>query len=650
MRTENSGLLRHLVCTFLLFFLGHVVPGLGADASKFPSNEWPTFGGDYAQTRFSQLANINKGNVDRLDLKWAFSTGLSTTDLFYNFSPVPIVAGGVMYLSDPGNFFTSFQSVFALDAKTGAKIWSRQLSLGKIPEVRGQSNIRSTRGVAYGNGRVYVATQDATLWALDAATGNSVVGFGSGGMVQVGDVDAGYYLTSPAIFVPKHLVSAYGPASGHNLLLIGIAGGENESRGYMSAYDADTGGLLWRFFTVPTPGEFGGETWPILAGPFSDPFTRGGAAPWMPPAYDPELGLVIFGTGNAGPDFDGTHRSGKNLFAASVVALNVANGQRVWHFQEVHHDLWDYDQASPPVLFEVKRNGKPIKAVGAAGKTGWFYILDRKTGEPLIPCPERPVSTTVSDVTSPDGKGEQIYPTQPFCESDPFVPQGNRTLASGKYVAPIFTPPGLMTEGVFGPYLFPHLVPPLPMVPVHDQLVEPGTIGGSDWGPTSFNPHLGLAFIGGNVMPMRYTSVPEAAPTPGAGSLGGWFSYTVDEVVHSTGTLTGMDVATGKIRWQVQTKGIRYPGSCATAGNLVFIGELDANLANPTIPLSYFSAYDARTGTRLFRFRIPNDVSIVAPCMTYSIDGEQYIAVAAGGAIGQLAKGDKIYVFGLQRD
>jgi quinohemoprotein ethanol dehydrogenase len=644
MKQVTSAVLTNAVCAVSLLGL-LTVPGFAADPSKYPKEEWPTFGGDYAQTRFSQLPKINKGNVHRLERKWEFHTGLSPNDFVYTFSPVPLVVGRVMYLADPGNWLSPFQTAFALDAKTGAKIWDRPLPLGDIPEGRGQTNIRNTRGVAYGNGRVYVPTQDAILWALDAQSGELVDSFGDMGRVVVGDVAAGFYLTSPPVFVPKHLVPDGGPASGHNLLLIGIAGGENGTRGFMSAYDPDTGELLWRFFTVPEPHEFGGDTWPtITSGAFANPFTRGGANPWMPPAYDSELGLVIFGTGNAGPNFDGTHRAGSNLFAASVVAVDVRNGQRVWNFQEVHHDLWDYDQSAPPVLFDVKHNGKLVKAVGAAGKTGWFYIFDRKTGQPLIPCPEQavPTATTVP--------GEQPWPTQPFCESDPFVPQGGRTLPSGEYIAPIFTPPQLpSTPEVLGPFLFPTLVPPLPMVPVYNQRVEPGVIGGSDWGPTSFNPSLGLAFIGGNVAPMRFTAAPQVVPTPGVSSTGGWWSFTTDDLAESTGTLTAMDVATGKIRWQVQTEEIAYPGSCATAGNLVFTGELDDNPANPLVPLSYFSAYDAQTGERLFRFRIPNDVPIVAPCVTYAIDGDQYVAVSAGGAIGNLSKGDAIYVLGLPK-
>jgi PQQ-dependent dehydrogenase (methanol/ethanol family) len=622
----------------------------GADYSEYPNTEWPTFGGDYANTRFSQLAQINRGNIFRLIPAWSFSTRLDY-DPVHAFMTVPVVIDGVMYLTDPGNWLVRTQNVFAVDAETGTQLWHTQLQIDKDPFELGQFNIRTNRGVGVGNGRVYVATQDARLWALDARTGNPVGSFGAGGSVRVGSVFAGQYLTASPIFVPRSKLPGGGPASGHDLILIGIAGSENEVRGYFSAYDANSGELLWRFFTVPSPGEFGSETWPtITSGPFANPFTRGGAAPWMPPAYDPDTGLVIFGTGNAGIDFDGTHRAGDNLFSASIVALDVRDGRRVWHFQAVHHDVWDYDQASAPVLFDVKRRGEPVKAVGAAGKTGWFYILDRKTGKPLIPCPERPVPVATT-VVALDGTREFLSPTQPFCESDPFVPQGGRALSNGAYVNPIFTPPGLPTPGATGPYLFPFLVElgALPMVPVNDALIEPGNIGGADWTPTSFNPHLGLAYIGGNVMPVRMTAVPTPAPT-GTGNLGGWWSFTKHEQLAATGTLTAMDVSTGKIRWQAKTEGIAYGGTCATAGNLVFLGELDDDPSNPLAGRSYLSVFDARTGERVFRYRIPGDAPILAPCVTYSVRGRQYVAIAAGGAIWLSIKGNNIHVFALPRD
>jgi PQQ-dependent dehydrogenase (methanol/ethanol family) len=620
------------------------------DYSGYPEKEWPTFGGDYANTRFSKLEQINRGNVYLLKPAWSFSTNLPF-DPVHNFMTVPVVIDGVMYLTDPGNFLVRSQNVFAVNAETGVQFWHKQLQIDRDPFELGQFNIRTNRGVGVGNGRVFVATQDARLWALDARTGNPIDSFGVHGNVQVGDVFAGHYLTAAPIFVPRSKVPSGGRASGRDLVLIGIAGSENEVRGYFSAYDARSGELLWRFFTVPSPGEFGSKTWPtITSGPFANPFTRGGAAPWMPPAYDSEMGLVIFGTGNAGIDYDGTHRAGDNLFSSSIVALDVRNGRRVWHYQTVHHDVWDYDQASAPVLFDVNRHGKPVKAVGAAGKTGWFYILDRKTGKPLIPCPERsvPVATTV---VAPDGTPEILSRTQPHCESDAFVPQGGRRLPNGQYIHPIFTPPGPPTPGSTGPYLFPFWVELgiLPMVPVNDALIEPGNLGGADWTPTSFNPNLGLAYIGGNVWPVRMTAFPTVAPT-GTGNLGGWWSFTAEEQVATTGTLTAMDVSTGKIRWQVKTEAPAYGGTCATAGNLVFLGELADDPSNPFGLRSYFSAYDARTGEQVLRYSMPNGDPIAAPCVTYSVRGRQYVAVSAGGGAFFSTKGNSIHVFALPRD
>lgn len=644
MRTNNrlAGLLLGLLV------LGWGGPGRGADYSEYPEKEWPTYGGDYANTRFSTLTQINIENVNLLQPAWSFSTNLAY-DPVWAFMTVPVVKDGVMYVTDPGNFLSRSQNVFAVNAETGAQLWQTAVAIDRDPFELEQFYFRTNRGVGVGNGRVYVAMLDAKLWALDAETGAPVRSFGAGGSVSVGSIFAGQSLTAPPIFVPRNKVPRGGPATGRDLILIGISGSENEVRGYFSAYDANTGELVWRFFTVPAPGDFGSETWPtITSGPFANPFSRGGAAPWMPPAYDPEMGLVIFGTGNAGSDLDGTHRAGDNLFSSSVVALDVRDGSRVWHYQMVHHDVWDYDQASSPVLFDMTKNGKKVRAVGAAGKTGWFYVLDRKTGIPIIPCPERsvPVATTMVAL---DGTPEILSRTQPYCESDAFVPQGDRTLPTGEYINPIFTPPSPPTPGASGPYLFPNLVELgiFPSVPVNNARVEPGNFGGADWTPTSFNQNLNLAFIGGNVLPVRFTGVPAPAPTGNKGNFGGWFSFTKEDQLAASGTLTAMDVSTGKIRWQVKTQYPAYGGTCATAGNLVFLGESDDDPDNPFNVRSYLSAFDARTGERLFRYRIPGDAPIVAPCVTYSIKGRQFIAVAAGGVLWNYGRGNNIHTFAL---
>jgi glucose dehydrogenase len=595
------------------------------------------------------LDQINTENVQDLEVRWVAHTGIGE-DPIVNFATNPIIVDGVMFVTDPGNAGAFGQNVLALDAATGEQLWRRTVEIQTAPDILGLFPARPHRGAAVGDGKVFVATLDARLWALDALTGEPVADFGDGagpaGSVQVADPEAGYFLTMAPLVIPAALVPPDGPASGRNLVILGISGAEFEIRGFVSAYDADSGELLWRFFTVPAPDEFGGDTWPSIAtGPFADPFTRGGGSVWQPPAYDPEAGLLIFGTGNAGPDFDGTHRAGANLFTASVVALDIASGERVWHFQEVHHDLWDYDQGSAPVLFTVEREGQSVKAVGAAGKTGWFYILDRETGEPLIACPERPVSTFTT-IVAPDGTPEEPFPTQPFCESDAFVLQGDRVLPSGRYAQPIFTPPGPPREDLQGP----PFVPFLPPVPISDTIAEPGFYGGSEWSPVSYHPGLGLAFIAGDIGPMTYTAIPEASPSPGRVAAGGHWSFTYQDVVEDfSGLFTAMDVATGRIRWQQPSATLLINGSCATAGGLVFIGEAERNPDDPAAPLWFFTGFDAETGDRLFRFPIPGNVSVGAPCVSYAVDGEQFIAVAVGGSWARAfgGHGDTIYAFAL---
>lgn len=565
----------------------------------------------------------------------------------------PLVIDGTMYVSDPGLFGVPEQNLFSIDAANGQLNWRRTIKLSKGLRDTELSGWRAHKGIAFGNGKLYMATYDARLHAFDAETGRPIRDFSdtskkgkSRGFVTVADQDAGYYLTAAPIFISAELVPNGGPATGHDLVVIGIAGAENENRGFISAYDADDGDLLWRFFTVPSPGEFGGDTWPTNTGTvFEDPFTRGGGAPWMPPSYDPESGLLIFGTGNAGPDLDGTHREGDNLFTAAVVAVNIATGERVWHFQEVHHDLWDYDQPSPPIMFTMMlgNQGKEVKAVGAAGKTGWYYIFDRLTGELIHPCPERPVPTDTV-IVAPDGSPEIVSPTQPFCVSDAFVPQGNRILPTGQFASPIFTPPGPPVAG--------NLENPIdltfPPVPVSTIIAEPSILGGSEWSPLAHDPDLGLTFIPANIAPVALTAIPQETPNPGNFSLGGVWSFTIERIVLDwSGNLTAMDPSTGKIRWQRESDSPLYNGVCATAGGLVFMGEA-FNQAGPGTPQWFLTAFKSDDGERLWSWEVPDNVGVSGACISYEIDGKQYIALSIGGtrlAIGNF--GDTIYAFAL---
>jgi quinohemoprotein ethanol dehydrogenase len=323
----------------------------------------------------------------------------------------------------------------------------------------------------------------------------------------------------------------------------------------------------------------------------------------MTPAYEAATGRLFIAVGNPSPALDGTHRLGANLFTDSVLALDLRTGERIWHFQEVHHDLWEYDPASPPLLFEVQ--GTP--AVGQAGKTGLFYILDRETGVPLFPCPETPVPP--STVVAPDGAREVTAPTQPLCgpgqQFVPFARPGEPGAAGGD--APIFTPPTR-----------------------RGSVVEPGARGGSEWSPVALHARLGLAFISGVVEPTRFVALPEAVPTPGRFTFGG---LPLPHLQGRAGALTAIDVHTATHRWQKSTPGPLVGGALATAGGVVFYGE-------GTPAGGALVALEAATGRERFRFRTKGGVN-AAP-ITFASHGKQLVTVAAGGNVLALSRADNV--------
>ena len=665
-----KGIILQILCVFsFIGFLASCSGGGGgspADLSAYASSTWTTYGGDLANTRFSSLTQIDKTNVKNLQVAWTFNTqpSAAASNLGY-MQGNPIVYDNKMFITDPGLTNELTQNVFALNAKTGDLIWRKAIPLSARGTMLGYFlHLAANRGVAIGNGRVYVSTVDASTWALDINTGDPITSFGTNGKVSVGDVSQGHFISAAPIYVPASKVPSGGIASGKDIILTGIAGSEHEMRGFFKAFDATTGQQLWTFNTVPGPTDFGGNTWPTLTGNFANPYLRGGAAVWMNPSYDADTGIIYMGTGNPNPDLDGTHREGDNLFASSVLALNIKDGTRAWHYQMVHHDLWDYDAAGPPVLFDIVKNGITIKAVGMAGKTGWFYILDRLTGIPVFPCPESPVPN--SDFINADGKREIVSPTQPKCSSDNFVPQGGRNIwvnNERKYIFPIFTPPGSGKSGTEGPNYITTAISafldflniPSPFgttfsqLPSDTKLIEPSAQGGADWAATSYSPLLNLAFIGASVMPMKFTAAASSAPIGNASifkvQLGGYWTFPAELVPQESGSLSAMDVRTGKIEWQVNTSYPNYTGSCVTASNILFIGETENDPNNAGSTISYFSAFDATNGTRLKRLRIPSATS--APCTTYSIDGKQYVAVATGASVIAKGSGSSYTVFTL---
>src|SRR5438067_1011239 len=334
-------------------------------AGEAAGNEWLTYGGNFFNQRYSSLNQVTTSNVAQLKGAWTYHTGSSSDAT--SFESSPIVSGGVMYLTGPQS------QVYALDAKSGGELWKYVpdysgtriagiAGAGALPLCCGQVN----RGVALGDGRVYVAQLDAKITALDAKTG--AVAWS----VADDDPRAGYSETMAPLFV-------------NGMLVVGISGAEYEIRGHVTAYDAASGTQMWRFNTIPGPGDPGYETWPQG----TDIWQFGGGSMWQTPALDPDLGLLYVAVGNPSPDLDGTVRAGDNLYTESIVALDVKTGQHKWHYQEVHHDIWDYDSISPNVLFDVQVNGKTVKGLGQAGTTGWVYLHARTNGQPIVSIAEK---------------------------------------------------------------------------------------------------------------------------------------------------------------------------------------------------------------------------------------------------------------------
>lgn len=535
--------------------------------------EWLNNGGNLGNERYSTLDQINADNVKDLKAAWVTHLG-SGLGAKYSLEVTPIVQNGVMYVTS-GN-----DDAFAYDAKTGDIIW--QYNSGLDQSVSDICCGWDNRGVALGDGMLFLGQLDGNFVALDQKTGKVVW------KTLIEDWHDGYGITSAPLYY-------------NGVVYTGISGAEFGVRGRLTALAAKTGQELWRFYTVPEQGQIGGDTWPAD----NNAFQRGGASVWQTPAIDPDLGLIYFATGNASPDYDGSLRPGDNLFTSSIVALNL-DGTYAWHFQEVHHDIWDYDAPGAVVLFDTTLNGQPRKALAQAGKTGWVYILDRTDGTPLIGIDEQAVKQEQHQLTSA---------TQPIPQGDAFVPQCSKPI------------PGIPVSGcIFQPFWD------------AARLITPGVLGGDNWAPISYNPMTGYLYVVGTYYPLLLTRVPfDYAPGK---RFDGGRPGTVPGTVRS-GTLTAIDATTNKIAWQ---KEMKYPlgegsGTMTTAGGLVFHGEPDGN----------FQAYDAKTGDLLWNWQTGSGAD--APPVTYEIDGVQYVTIAAGG--NQLAgspNGDTLWTFSLKGD
>ncbi len=541
-----------------------------------PVDAWPTNGGNVYNQRYSPLAEIDRGNVSRLRGVWRTHLGGSGLAAKYSGEAQPIVYDGVVYVS------TGADDVFALSVATGAVLWRYEAHLD--PDLTSVCCGWDNRGIALGGGKVYVGQLDGRLVALDQRTGKPVWS------VQAGRWQDGYSITSAPLYYDGEVVT-------------GLAGGELGIRGRVEAFDAATGKPRWTFYTVPGPGQFGHDTWPAD----TDAWRHGGGPVWQTPAVDPKLGLLYFSTGNPGPDFNGAVRAGDNLFTSSIVAIEAKTGKYRWHFQQVHHDIWDYDSPNPVVLFDAKIGGRLRHGIAEVSKTGWAYILDRATGKPLLGIDERRVPQLAKQATAR---------TQPYPRGDAIVPQA------------VDIPPEnfkLVNGGrIFTPY-----------VGDAGTIVSPSLYGGANWPPSAYDPARHRLFVCASDLPGNYIGGDRDfdGPVPGKSYEGGVVGFAP---LPRVGIFAALDITTNRLVWRYRWRDQCYSGAVATAGGLVFVGRNDGRL----------TALDADTGRTLWGFQTGAGVN--APASVFRYEGKEYVVVlSAGNVLIGSAHGDSVWLFGL---
>jgi quinohemoprotein ethanol dehydrogenase len=540
---------------------------------EHPKDGWLTNGGNLYNQRYSPLTQINRENVKDLKAVWRVHLNGSGMGAQHSGQGQPLVYDGVIFQP------TGENDVFALDVETGAILWSYQAKLdpARVKVCCGWMS----RGVGLGDGRVYVGQLDAKLLALDQRTGK-----------VLWEIQAENPLEGHAI--------ASAPLYYDGMVIVGFAGGDMGVRGRIKAFDAKSGRLRWTFYTIPAPGEFGSDSWPSD----NEVWKYGGAAIWQTPAIDPELGLVYFTTGNAAPAFNGSVRKGDNLFTVSMLALDVKTGKRRWHFQQVRHDIWDYDSPNPVVLFDAPYNGRMRKGIAEISKTAWVYILDRETGEPLIGMEDRPV---------PQEPRQHTAATQPYPIGDPLFPQMVDIAPEGYTL-------------VNGGRIF---------TPFWDKVVFYRPQMAVNWPPSSYDPETNHFFVCGiDNLASSWTDGKSFEPPKFDGMWnGGGFLFTQ---VARRGVFAAFDLKTNRLVWSQQWPEGCWSGSIVTAGGLVFTGRSDGR----------FTALDKTTGYRLWQFQ--TDAGVNATASTFEYKGQQYIVVMSAGTLfGSGKKGDSLWLFSL---
>jgi quinoprotein glucose dehydrogenase len=614
-----------------------------------PNDEWPSYGRDPGGQRFSPLAAIDRGNVASLKVAWTFRTGDAYQPAQSRptaFEATPLYIDGTIFLGTP------LGRVIALDPVTGKELWSFD---SRVPRDKGYGDF-TNRGVSVwksssGERRIFIATIDARLIALDAATGKPSPGFGDNGIVNLRNGlriaprgFADYEETSPPAILGNTIVVGSGVADNWSV---------NQASGEVRGFDVITGKLKWTWDPIPqNPKSAGADTWKGQSA-----HRTGAANAWSVIAADPERNLVFVPTGSPSPDYYGGERIGDNVFGDSVVALRADTGERVWHFQLVHHDLWDYDVASPPILFDVHRSGQSIPAIGVGSKDGFFFILNRNTGKPIFGVKERAVPQ--SDVAGEISSRTQPFPVLPPALAPQKAPEAwGIDEANRKWCADEIGK--VRSEGVFTP-------PSL-----RGSYIAPGNIGGMAWGGAAFDVAHHLLVIPTNNIAAEVRLIPRAdfarAQSEVGRSLDGDWEFAPQEgtpygmarrLLRSPsglpcnappwGVLNGVNADTGELKWTVPIGqfgdlppdygSITLGGPIVTAGGLVFMaGTLD--------PAIY--AFDVTTGKQRWKGDLPT--SARSTPMTYrGPNGKQYLIVSAGGhgITGMAPLGDYVVAFAL---
>jgi alcohol dehydrogenase (cytochrome c) len=536
----RGSLLLSVICLIPFSLRAQVTTERLLHASDEPQN-WLTYSGSYASQRYSPLSQVGPGNVKNLELKWVFQA-----QSLQKFETTPLVVDGVMYITQSPN------DIIALDAKTGRAFWLYHYA--PSPAARPCCGIVN-RGVAILGDSLFMATVDAHLVSVDAKNGHARWD------VKLAEASAGYAMTMAPLVVKDKVI-------------VGVAGGEYGIRGFIEAFDAASGKQVWRFDTIPQPGEPGHDSWR------GRDWEHGSAAVWVTGSYDPELNLTYWGTGNPGPDWNPEQRPGDNLYSDSTVALDPDTGKLKWYFQFTPGDPYDYDSVQVPVLVNSNWKGSPRKLMLWGNRNGFFYVLDRTNGKFLTGSP----FVKVNWASGLDANGRPIITPQPT---------------------------GATTY--------------------------PGIQGGTNWYSPSYSPRTklfylsawedyGTVFSGINVdynEGQRYTGGANASPIPGAdnplGQRLGPINVYTEALAH--GAVIAMDPETAKPKWKFEMHDVNTSGILTTGSDLLFVGGREG----------YFQALDAQSGQLLWKQNLGGE--IIAGPISFQVDGKQYVTIASGNGL-----------------